>query len=225
MTIMIVRTIIIYFVITLATRIMGKRQLGELKPQELVITILISAVATIPLQESSIPLSNSVIPILIFVSLEIIQSAISMKSIKFRNIMQGKPIIVIKDGVLQQEQLSRLRFTMDDLIDGLRQSNVFDISQVENAVIETNGVLSVQLKSEYAPLTLLDSKLPVKKSEMPITVVMDGKTVPEYFGSNVISEQEIQLIVNSTDVKLEDIMFLSIDNSGKAYLIRKDKKQ
>lgn len=225
MTIMIIRSIIIYIFITIATRVMGKRQIGELKPQELVITILISAVATIPLQESTIPLSNSIMPILIFVSLEIIQSAISMKSLKFRNLMQGKPIIVIKNGVLQQKELSRLRFTLDDLIDALRQGNAFDISQVENAVIETNGTLSIQLKGEYSPITPSVAGINAPDSELPITIVMDGEMVTEYFGSNKMTEKEIQLIINSTDLSIDEIMLLTIDDKGKAYLVRKDDKK
>lgn len=225
MTIMIVRSIIIYIFVTISTRVMGKRQIGELKPQELVITILISAVATIPLQESSIPLANSIMPILIFVSFEIIQSALSMKSLKFRNLIQGKPIIIIKNGVVQQNELLRLRFTMDDLIDALRQGNSFDISQVENAVIETNGTLSIQLKSEYSPITPKAAGLKVPDSELPISVVMDGEMVTEYFGSTKFTEKEIQLIINSTDVKIEEIMLLTISDNGQAYLIRKDEKK
>lgn len=207
----------------MAIRIMGKRQVGELKPQELVITILISAVATVPLEDNSMPLANSLIPILIFVALEIIESAISMKSLWFRNLMQGKPIFIIKKGVLQQKELRRMRFTIDDLIDALRQKDIFDISEVENAVVETNGTLSVQQKSEFAPLTPKDIKVNVDKASVPITIVMDGKPITEYFGSTKMQSSEIELIVQSTNVKQEDIMLLTIDDNGKAYLIRKDK--
>lgn len=207
----------------MAIRIMGKRQVGELKPQELVITILISAVATVPLEDNSMPLANSLIPILIFVALEIIESAISMKSLWFRNLMQGKPIFIIKKGVLQQKELRRMRFTIDDLIDALRQKDIFDISEVENAVVETNGTLSVQQKSEFAPLTPKDIKANVDKASVPITIVMDGKPITEYFGSTKMQSSEIELIVQSTNVKQEDIMLLTIDDNGKAYLIRKDK--
>ena len=138
MAITLVRAIIIYIFITVSVRVMGKRQVGELNPQELVITILISAVATVPLEDNGMPLANSLIPIGIFISLEIINSALSMKSIKFRNIIQGKPIFVIRNGEIQQKELTRLRYTVDDLVDCVRQAGVFDISQVENAIVETN---------------------------------------------------------------------------------------
>ncbi len=142
MAINFIRAIIIYVVIIIAVRLMGKRQVGELKPHELVITILISAIAVIPLEENSMPLANCLVPILLFVSLEIIMSVISMKSLWFRNLLQGRPIFIIRQGKLDQKKLKQLRLTMDDVVDALRQKDVFDISQVEDAVIETNGSIS-----------------------------------------------------------------------------------
>lgn len=223
LTITLIRAVIIYVFVIMAVRIMGKRQVGELKPQELVITILISAVATVPLEDNSMPLANSLIPILIFVALEIIESAISMKSLWFRNLMQGKPIFIIKKGVLQQRELRRMRFTIDDLIDALRQKDIFDISEVENAVVETNGTLSVQQKSEFAPLAPKDIHTNTQQASVPITIVMDGKPITEYFGSTKMQSSEIELIVQSANMDIKDIMLLTIDDNGKAYLIRKDK--
>lgn len=202
---------------------MGKRQVGELKPQELVITFLISDVATVPLEDNSMPLANSLIPILLFVSLEIIESAISMKSLWFRNVMQGKPIFIIKDGVLQQKELTRLRFTIDDLIDSIRQQGAFDISQVQNAVVETNGSLSVQLKAEHSPATANNLKITVDESTAPIAIVMDGKPITEYFGDTKISSEEIDLLVKSMNLDMSSIMLLTIDNNGKTHCILKDK--
>lgn len=222
MTINLLRAVIIYVFVVAAVRIMGKRQVGELKPHEFVITILISAVATVPLEDNSMPLANSLIPILIFISLEIIQSALSMKSLWFRNILQGKPIFIIKDGKLQQKELNRLRFTMDDLIDSIRQQNVFDISQVENAIVETNGNVSVQTKAEYSPITPKDMKIKVKESTVPIPIVMDAKPVSEYFGSTVIKDSEITLITKSNDLDIENILLLTMDNNGSIYIIKKE---
>lgn len=224
MTITVIRSIIIYITIVIAVRIMGKRQIGELKPHELVITILISAVATIPIEQNTIPLANSILPILIFVSFEMIESAISMKSIKFRDLIQGKPIFIIKNGTLQQNQLNRLRFTLDDLIDASRQAGAFDISQIENAVVETNGTLSVQLKSEDSPVTPSQMKLKVDKALTPQPIAMDSQIVTEYFGKSVISKSEIELYLTANDIKLEEVMLLTIDDNGQLYLIRKDSK-
>ncbi len=210
MTVTLIRSIIIYLFVIAAVRIMGKRQVGELKPQELVITILISAVATMPLQEHAIPLSTSIIPIMIFISLEIIESALSMKSLRFRNLLQGRPVFVIKDGKLQQSALRKLRFTVDDMLDALRQKDVFDISQVSNAIVETNGTLTVQKKED--------------SSSVPIPIIMDSKPVTSYFANNEVNQNKIEVISAVLGVKSDDIMLLTLEEDGKTYMIKKDKK-
>lgn len=225
MSIIFVRSVIIYILVVIAVRIMGKRQIGELNPHELVITILISSVATVPLQDNSMPLTNSIIPILIFVALEVLGSALSMKSLWFRNLIQGKPIIIIKDGKLQQKDLKRLRFTIDDLMDSLRRQDVFDISQVAYAVVETNGNLTVQKKSAYMPLTSLDMNLPKQEAVMPITVVIDGKPVSEYFGSTKYSQTEIEKLVKGTGVDIKDILLMTVDVNSNTFYIKKENSE
>lgn len=224
MAITMIRSVIIYIFVVMAVRIMGKRQIGELNPHELVITILISAIATVPLEDNAMPLSNSLIPILIFISLEIIESVLCMKSIKFRNIIQGKPMYIIKDARLKQDVLKKIRFTMDDLIDALRQQGVFDISEVENAIVETNGKMSVQTKAEVSPITPKEMGINVSKAEVPNTVVLDGKIIDEYFGECKTSESEIKLIVASTKYNINDIMMLSVTESGNIYVIKKEQE-
>lgn len=209
MTITIIRAVIIYIFVIIAVRVMGKRQLGELSTHEFVITILISAVATVPLEENSIPLTNSLLPIIIFISLEIIESAVSMKFPSFSELLEGKPIFVIKDGKLQQNEMKRLRFTMNDILDSLRQQGVFDVSEVENAIVETNGKLSIQKKSASPSL--------------PTPLVIDGEKVKEYFGDEKVSDAEIELVVKASGKKLNDIMLLTLDENGRAYLIKKEK--
>lgn len=134
MSIVFIRAVIIYITVIISLRIMGKRQIGELTPHELVITILVSQVAIIPLQDNGMPLANMVVPILIFVSLEILVSAISMKSLTFRNLVQGKPIFVIRNGKLDEKQMRRLRLTIDDLTDAVREKGFFDLSSVPSAI-------------------------------------------------------------------------------------------
>lgn len=221
MSITFIRAVIIYITVIIAMRIMGKRQIGELKPHELVITVLVSQVASIPLEDNSMPLANMFVPILIFVSFEIIVSAISMKSINFRNIIQGKPIFVIKNGKLDEKQMKRLRFTVDDLIDAIRQKDVFDISTVQDAVIETNGSISVLQKAEDAPVTPKQLKLSVDEVSTPITIVIDGKPVTEYFGKEKIKNSKIELVVNNSNTDITKIMLLTIDDNGNTYLIPK----
>ncbi len=224
MAINFIRAIIIYVVIIIAVRLMGKRQVGELKPHELVITILISAIAVIPLEENSMPLANCLVPILLFVSLEIIMSVISMKSLWFRNLLQGRPIFIIRQGKLDQKKLKQLRLTMDDVVDALRQKDVFDISQVEDAVIETNGSISVLPKAEYQPLTASDINLSVKEKGMPVAIVIDGKPVNEYFNEYKLKDSEIELVLQTVNRDAKRIMLLTIDDDGNTYLIEKEKQ-
>lgn len=222
MTIIFIRSAIIYVLIIFAVRLMGKRQVGELKPHELVITILISAVAVVPLEDNSMPLANCVIPILLFISLEIIVSVISMKSYRFRDLIQGKPIFIIRKGKLNQKLLREMRFTVDDLIDALRQSNIFNIEEVEDAVIETNGKISVLQKAQYQPLTLGDTGIKAQEKGMPVTVVMDGKPVTEYFNKEKITSSEIELILTNEKKEMEKVMLLTIDDLGNTFIIDKE---
>ena len=224
MSITLLRARIIYIFITVAMRGMGKRQIGELNPQELVITILISAVATVPLENNGMPLANSLIPIAIFISFEIINSTLSMKSIKFRALIKGKPRFIIKDGEIQQGELTKLRFTIDDLTDAVRQAGVFDISQVANAIVETNGVVSVQKKSEYAPLTPKDIGIKTEDAEVPITAIVDGKAVADCFGNVNIDENEAKLIAISNGEQPQNILVMTIKNDGTAYIVAKEEQ-
>ncbi len=225
MAINFIRAIIIYIFIIIAVRLMGKRQVGELKPHELVITILLSAIAVIPLEENSMPLANCLVPILLFISMEILMSVISMKSLWFRNLLQGRPIFIIRKGKLDQKKLSEMRFTIDDVVDALRQKDIFDLSEVEDAVIETNGSISVLQKAEYKPLTPNDVSISVKEKGMPITIVMDGKPVNEYFNECKIKDSEIELVIQTVNKDVNKIMLLTIDDDGNTFLIEKEPKK
>lgn len=225
MTIIFIRAIIIYCFVILAVRLMGKRQVGELKPHELVITILLSAIAVIPLEENSMPLANCLVPILLFISFEILVAAISMKSLKFRNFIQGRPIFIIRKGKLDQKKLSEMRFTVDDIVDALRQKDIFDLDEVEDAVIETNGSISVLPKAKYKPLTPNDIGISVEEKGMPVTIVMDGKPVTEYFNEDKIKSSEIELILQSVNREAQRVMLLTIDDNGNTYLIDKENRK
>ncbi len=205
-------------------RVMGKRQIGELNPQELVITILISAVATVPLENNGMPLANSLIPIAIFISFEIINSTLSMKSIKFRALIKGKPRFIIKDGEIRQNELTKLRFTIDDLTDAIRQAGVFDISEVANAIVETNGTVSVQKKAECSPLTPKNVGIKTQDAEVPITAIVDGKAVADCFGNVNIDENEAKLIAISNGEQPQNILVMTIKNDGTAYIVAKEEQ-
>lgn len=167
MLIALFRSAILYVFIILTVRIMGKRQIGELQPAELVVTIMLSEILVIPMQDSKIPLINTIIPVLLVVGLEILVSVLSLKSVKFRSALQGNSLLVIRNGVLDQAQLKRLRFSTDDLLEALRKKDVFDISKVQYAMVETDGTLSVLLKPEEENPTRADFKISAPDTGIP----------------------------------------------------------
>ena len=162
MKLLIFRTILIYLCVLFAMRLMGKRQLGELQPEELVSTILISNLASISIESEDVPVTASLIPLFLIAALELLGSALSFRSQKFFNLLSGRPKTVILNGEIDQNALRTLRLTVADLMEALRGKDVFDPRDVSYAVIETNGTLSVALRPEKEPARLTDLQLRVE---------------------------------------------------------------
>ena len=220
----IVRTAILYVFITLGIRLMGKRQIGDMQPNELVITLLISEIAAIPLQDSTQPLLFGIIAIFVLIILEIAVSVLSMKNIFIRKLLNGKSIVIIKDGVIDQQAMSDVRMTVVDLIELLRGQNVFDISTVAFAVLEVNGELSVLLKSKEQPATLKDLTIEKSEAVLPLPVITDGKILNETLKALNVSEEMVykQLKKNNTNVK--KVFLMTMDKDGNSTIINKGKK-
>ena len=223
MFVTLIRTIILYVFAIASIRIMGKRQIGELQPSDLVVTLLISQIISIPIQDTDIPLVNTIIPILLLVSFEILTSVFNMKSIKFRSFMQGNPVVIINDGNLNQKMLKELRFTIDDLLESLRQKDIFDISQVQYAIVETNGQLSVLLKPQYDTVTKEDFKLKSKPQGYQCPVIIDGKIVTTAFAICNMTTKKIEKIAKKEKTEIKDILLMTVDAVGNHNIIRKGK--
>lgn len=224
MLISLIRAFILYILIFFCMRLMGKRQLGELQPTELVITILVSAIAAVPMQDNALPLGNSIVAVLLLVSLEIINTSIGLKSRKWRSFVEGNSIVVISDGKVDQKQMKRLRFSADDLLDQLRQKDIFDINDVKYAIVETNGQLSVMLKPEKEPVTaeMIDAKGSVK--DLPCMIINDGAVIHEAFGSCSMTDKKLEKILKNDRIEIKDIFFMIADKSGNYTIIRKEDK-
>ncbi len=218
----IIRVVILYLFVSIAIRIMGKRNIGELQPTELVITLLLSEFAAIPIEDNSVPLINSLIPVMILISLEIINSVISMKSIKFRNISDGNAVLIIKDGKLDQQQLRNLRFTVDDVLSALRQKDVFDINEVAYAIIETNGTLSVLLKPQFQNATKQDVKVKTKSNGYTCPVIIDGVVLKKNLDVLEINKEDIEKILEKKKVHKKQIFLMNIDKNKNAEIILKE---
>ncbi len=223
MIITITRTIILYIFVTLGIRLMGKRQIGEMQPNELVVTLLISEIAAIPLQDTSQPILNGVVAIFMLVILEILISVISMKSLFMRKIMNGKSAVIIKNGVIDQQMMKSVRMTVLDLVELLRGQDVFDISTVAFAVLEVNGNLSVLLKSSEQPATAADLNVKKDKALLPLPVISDGKIIKESLEAIGTDESSVLKMLKGDNVS--DIFLMTMDRDGNHSIIKQRKKQ
>lgn len=219
MIITITRTIILYIFVTLGIRLMGKRQIGEMQPNELVVTLLISETAAIPLQDTTQPILNGLVAIFVLVILEIMISVLSMKSRFMRKIMNGKSAVIIKNGVIDQQMMKSVRMTVLDLVELLRGQDVFDISTVAFAVLEVNGNLSVLLKSAEQPATVADLKIEKKKALLQLPVISDGKIVKESLDFVQADEKDIRKKLKGDNIS--DVFLMTMDKEGNHNIIKR----
>lgn len=216
------RAFILYILIIICMRVMGKRQLGELQPTELVITILLSEIAAIPMQDNALPLGNSIVAVLLLVALEVFNSVVVLKVPGMRSLLQGNSLVIIRDGVIDQKQMKRLRFTMDDLFDQLRQKDVFDISDVRYAIVETNGQLSVMLKPEKENVTAEMADLPNETKGLLCMVINDGKFLKRSFKESDMDEEKIYSILEKEKTELAEVLFMVADKEGNYTIVKRD---
>ena len=207
----IVRTVILYLFVTLGIRLMGKRQIGDMQPNELVITLLLSEIAAIPLQDTSQPILSGINSIFILVILEIIISVIAMKSIFVRKVMSGKSVVIIKNGMIDQKAMKNVRMTILDLIELLRGQNVFDISTVAFAVLEVNGDLSVLLKSADQPATVSDLNIKKSDAALPLPVITDGRIMHDSLTALNITEEELLKSVKANKTQVDKVFLMTMD--------------
>ncbi len=223
MLVVFLRTLILYALVVLGMRIMGKRQLGELQPSELVTTILISNIATLPIENTNVPLLSGAVPILTLMCFEVILSYLGMKSRRFRTILSGTPRIIIRQGKIDQQELENLRYSVDDLMEQLRVNSIFDIQQVEMAVVETTGQLSVCKKAETVPLTASDlGKIPPALN-IPAVVVSDGQLLPQGLDYCGIKEETVRKLAKKQGRELQDIFLMTCTPDQTVYIVDKEK--
>ncbi len=203
---------------------MGKRQIGDMQPNELVITLLISEIAAIPLQDTSQPLLNGIMAIFMLVILEIVMSVLAMKNQYIRKIMSGKSIVVIKNGVIDQKAMKNVRMTVLDLIELLRGQNVFDVSTVAFAVLEVNGNLSVLLKAKEQPVTVGDMNIKPKEEALSIPVISDGKIIDESLKALETDRKVLESKLKDNKTEAKNVFLMTLDRNGKYTIIKKGEK-
>lgn len=215
----ILRSFIIYVCIIAVVRFMGKRQIGELQPSELVITIILSEVAAMPLEDIDTPLMPSIILVFLLACFEVFSSDLSVKFPFFRKLLQGNPILVIKKGKIVEDNIRSIRFSIDDLTEALRLKDVFDINAVDFAYIETNGGLSVKLKKDYRPPTKNDENS--SDGTIPFLIVDDGKIIKRDFDKCNMSKEKLNKILTKKKIEIKDILLMTADSNGAVHIIMK----
>lgn len=216
------RTVVLYLVIVLTLRVLGKRQVGELEPSELVVAILISDLAAVPMQDIGIPLLSGVIPIFTLLALELLTSELSLRSVRFRSFLCGKPVFIIREGVIDQKAMADNRLTIDELSCCLRQEGILEPSQVQYAILETSGQLTTFLYPQYAPLTAQDAGKKASNQRFPVTVISCGRVLEENL--RVIGRDLVWLDRELAGKKLsqEQVFWMTADPTGAVTVIRRE---
>lgn len=218
------RGIIIYVVLIASVRIMGKRQIGELQPSELVITILLSQIASLPLESGETPLLGCIISIMLLVSLEVISSVLIMKFPKIRSIVQGNKVLIINKGKIDQKRLKDLRLTVEELAEALRMKDVFSFSDVYMAYVETNGTLSVKLKGTKEAVTLEDINIISDDKDFECLIISDGRIIKKDFTVCNLTDDKLKRILKKNKVNKEDILIMTYAENGSYNIILKEKQ-
>ena len=216
-----IRSVILFVILIIAVRLMGKRQIGEMEPSEFVVTMIIANLATVPMQDSATPLFSGVIPILTILSLELLLSVLSMHSVFLRRVLCGKPEILVHNGQINQKAMKSGRINADELSELLRQSGITDLNEVQYAILETNGNLSILPYPENAPASAKDAKIKVAGRDLPITLISNGRLMKKNFPVAQVDRNWIDKTLRKHNLRVKDVYLLTLEASGKMYLAEK----
>ena len=204
---------------------MGKRQIGEMQPYEVVITLIIADLATLPMSDSNIPLLHGILPLAILVLIHFCITVLSRKNIKFRRIMSGRPVVIISPKGLEYQAFKDLNMNIDDLTEMIRQNGYYSFDQILYAIIETNGKMSIIPKSANAPATAQDVGVNNPPAKLPSIIVSDGKIMQNQMKEVNLTCESLNKILNHIKVKsINDLIILSIDEDGKIFYQTKTEK-
>lgn len=225
MFIVFLRVLIIYIIVLVFLRLMGKRQIGEMQPYEVVITLIIADLATIPMSDTNIPLLNGILPLAILVIIHYLITLLSRKNIKIRRIMSGKPVIVISPNGIEYQALKDLNMNVDDLYEMMRQGGYYSFEQILYAIIETNGKMSLIPTSENAPATAKDVGVKNNDAQLPHVIISDGKIIKEQLKQMQLDNKKLSKILAKLKIKnIKQVIILSLDSEGKIYYQLKGEK-
>lgn len=219
MLVLVIRTLIIYALIIISIRIMGKRQIGEMQPSELVVAIMISDLASVPMQSIDLPLVSGIIPVFTLIVAEIIMSFLSLKSRLIRKIISGEPNVIISNGHVNEKELEKLRFNLNDLLEQMRISGNFDIADIEMAILETNGQLSIVPKTEARGVTIRDLKIKdASKDFIPCMLISDGTLVEAELKRSGKGKKWLMTELDKRNLNIKDVFIASLSADGELFI-------
>lgn len=216
------RTAVLYLILILSVRLMGKRQIGQMEASEFVVTMLVANLASIPMQDAAIPLYSGLVPILVVLGMELVLSGLILHSVPLRRLFCGKPVILIENGKILRENLRRTRVTLDELTGYLRQKDVLDIRAVQYAILETNGNLSVFPYPKERPASAKDAGIQAKPQHLPITIIEDGYVSQEnleFAGKNL---RWLEKTLETYRTTREKTLLLTVDDGNHVVWLEKE---
>ena len=218
------RTVILYFILMIGLRLMGKRQIGELEPSELVLTLIISDLAAVPMQDFGIPLVNGVFPIVTLLCLSMLISYFSLRSIRFRGLVCGHPTIIIRDGKIMQQNMARNRFTVDELLEQLRSQGYSDLSAVKYAVLETSGQVSVLPYTKASPITPQVVQMEVQDDvTLPVLLINDGHVMSANLSASGYDRTWLNRQLKDRRLTSpRQVFFMTVDEAGAVVCVAKE---
>lgn len=225
MLILVFRAIFLYIFVIVVMRMMGKREIGQLQPYELAITMIISELVTLPMANNGVPLISGVIPVLVITFTQILLSFITTKSQFMQDLISGTYTIIIENGNLIEKNMIKQKYTIVELLEQLRLNGVAKISDVQYAILETSGQLSVLLKEPKRPVSAEQLNINTTYEGMPVNLILDGKLVTKNIDNVKITQKEIENVLANNNLKLEDVFYLSVDAQKEYYIQRKEKER
>ena len=216
------RTLLLYLVLIFVIRIMGKRQIGEMEPAEFVVTMLVANLAAIPMQDAGIPLFSGLVPILTVLGMELVLSWATLRSVTLRRFFCGKPVILIENGKILQQNLKAARITLDELTGHLREKDVLDITTVQFAILETDGQLSVFPYPAHSPASARDAGIQAKKQYLPVTIIEDGYLSAENLRKAGKDAAWVERVLREKKAEKNTTLLLTVDPSDRVVWIGKE---
>lgn len=224
MTSILIRTLFFYIILTLMFKLMGKRQIGQLQMTEFATAVILSEAAALPITNSSIPISHGLVPLLTLACLEIIASFMSSRSPKLRKLLDGSPVLLVAKGEILHKNFGKTRITLDEVFSEIRLQGYTGLEEVQYVILESSGKMSVIPKSVYDALTPDDIGKAVPERGVSVPIIIEGKINEELMADINLDEKWLGKILKKNDVRLKQVLYLTVNDAGTIQIVRRDKK-